>query len=123
MPRPPCCWRSCGHGQTAAGCVSLLVLSAVLMVLFVRNERRVKDPVLPIDLLLTPNIFAAVCGSLLIGGLLFGIDTFVPLFVQGVRGGSATAAGRMITSCSSPGRSASRSPRGSSGRWGSVARG
>src|SRR5206468_310041 len=36
-------------------------------------------------------------GSFLIGVLLFALDTYVPLFVQGVRGGTAARAGRTIT--------------------------
>jgi MFS family permease len=52
---------------------------------------------LPIDLLLTPNILASVAGSFMIGALMFGIDTYIPLFVQGVQGGTAEAAGRTIT--------------------------
>jgi MFS family permease len=64
---------------------------------FVWNEHTAADPVLPLDLLLTPNIAASVIGSVIIGAWLFGIDTFIPLFVQGVKGGSATQAGRTIT--------------------------
>jgi multidrug resistance protein len=86
-----------GHGQTAVGGVALLVVGVALFAAFVWNEHRAADPVLPIDLVLTPNIFASVAGSFLIGAILFGIDTYVPLFVQGVQGGSATNAGKMIT--------------------------
>ena len=46
---------------------------------------------------LAGHIAAAIVGSFLIGGLLFGIDTYIPLFVQGVRGGTATQAGRVMT--------------------------
>jgi hypothetical protein len=35
-------------------------------------------------------------GSFLIGGILFGLDTYVPLFIQGARGGNATEAGRAL---------------------------
>jgi hypothetical protein len=34
-----------------------------------------------------------LCGALL-GTTIFGVDTFVPLFVQGARGGTAAAAER-----------------------------
>jgi EmrB/QacA subfamily drug resistance transporter len=75
----------------------MFLLAVVVLVLFVRHERRAAEPVLPIDLLVSPHIAAAILGSFLIGGLLFGIDTYIPLFVQGVREGTATAAGRTIT--------------------------
>jgi hypothetical protein len=37
-----------------------------------------------------------VAGALL-GTTIFGVDTFVPLFVQGARGGTAAAAGAVVT--------------------------
>ncbi len=43
-----------------------------------------------------PIIAAALLGSLLFGGILFGLDTYVPLYVQGVQGGNATQAGRAL---------------------------
>jgi EmrB/QacA subfamily drug resistance transporter len=86
-----------GGELTLSGTGVLLALAAALLALFVVQERRAIDPVLPLDLVLSPHIAAANVGSFLIGGLLFGIDTYVPLFVQGVRGGTATQAGRIIT--------------------------
>jgi MFS family permease len=86
-----------GAGQSWARGTALSALALGLLVLFIRQERRVADPVLPLDLVLSPHIAAAIAGSFLLGVLLFGIDTYIPLFVQGVRGGSATAAGRAIT--------------------------
>jgi MFS family permease len=74
-----------------------LILAVALLVLLVRWEWRAVEPVLPIDLMAEPHIAAAILGSFLVGGLLLGIDTYVPLFIQGVRGGTATAAGRVIT--------------------------
>jgi EmrB/QacA subfamily drug resistance transporter len=73
--------------------ISLLAAAAVLMVLFVIREHRAIDPILPLDLMMRPVIAASLVGSLLFGGILFGLDAYVPLYVQGVRGGSATSAG------------------------------
>ena len=36
-------------------------------------------------------------GGVLLGTTIFGVDTFVPLFVQGARGGTAGAAGAVVT--------------------------
>ena len=44
-----------------------------------------------------PVIATSVIGNFLIGGILFGIETFVPLFIQGVRGGNAQEAGQALT--------------------------
>lgn len=86
-----------GNEISGQGTLVLLVASALALGFFVRQERLAVDPVLPLDLVLSPHIGAAIIGSFLIGALLFGIDTYIPLFMQGVRGGSATAAGQMIT--------------------------
>lgn len=75
----------------------LLAFAALATLAFVRQERRAADPVLPLDLVVERTIAASIIGSFLIGGLLFGIDTYVPLYVQGVLGGTATQAGRAIT--------------------------
>jgi MFS family permease len=77
--------------------VSLLVLAAIMLGSFLVWEQIAADPILPLDLIFSAHIGAAIAGSFLIGGLLFGLDTYIPLFIQGVRGGSATEAGRAIT--------------------------
>lgn len=75
----------------------LMAASLVLLGLFVAVERRAVDPILPLDLFANGPIAAAVVVSFLIGVQLFGIDTYVPLYVQGVLGGKATEAGEVIT--------------------------
>ena len=64
--------------------------------LFVFRERVAADPILPLDLMAQPTIAASLVGSFLVGGILFGLETYVPLFIQGVRGGDATSAGRSL---------------------------
>jgi multidrug resistance protein len=71
-------------------------LSVGLLVLFVFRERVAADPILPLDLMAQPTIAASLAGSFLVGGILFGLETYVPLFIQGVRGGDATSAGRSL---------------------------
>ena len=52
---------------------------------------------MPLSLFARADTAAAyVCGALL-GTTIFGVDTFVPLFVQGARGGTAAAAGAVVT--------------------------
>jgi len=73
--------------------IALLTASAVLLVSFVIREHHAADPILPLDLMTRPVIGSSLIGSLFFGGILFGLETFVPLFMQGVRGGNATSAG------------------------------
>ncbi len=82
------------HGvSTAAGLASA---SLAFLVLFVLREHRAEDPILPMDLMARPVIAASLAGSCLIGAILFGIDTYVPLYIQGVQGGDARLAGRAL---------------------------
>jgi EmrB/QacA subfamily drug resistance transporter len=76
--------------------LAALGVSIALLVMFVIRERMAADPILPMDLMIRPTIAASLVGSFLVGAILFGLDTYVPLFVQGVRGGDATWAGRAL---------------------------
>ncbi len=73
--------------------IALFVVAAVLFVVFVRVEQRVQEPILPLDLFKNRIITISSIGGVALGVLMFGITSYVPLFVQGVKGGSATSAG------------------------------
>ena len=68
-----------------------------LLIGFVRVERRVADPILPLDLLRHPLMARAFIVVFLSGMALFGAIAFIPLFVQSVMGATATEAGQMLT--------------------------
>ena len=72
---------------------SLLSAAVILLVLFVVREHHAADPILPLDLMTRPVIGTSLIGSLFFGGILFGLETYVPLYIQGVRGGGATSSG------------------------------
>jgi EmrB/QacA subfamily drug resistance transporter len=85
-----------GTGGSWPISVLLIGLALVLFALFVRQERRAADPVVPLDLMTQRTIAASVVGSFLLGGLLFGLDSYLPLYIQGVAGGNASDAGRTL---------------------------
>ncbi len=85
-----------GSRQGAAVSTAILGASIVLLTLFVFRERQAADPILPMDLMMRPTIAASLVGSCLIGAILFGIETYIPLYVQGVQGGDARLAGQML---------------------------
>src|SRR5438093_2569974 len=74
-----------------------LTASAVLLVTFALVERRVPEPILPFDLLRNQTVAASVACMALVGAAMFGTISFVPLFVQGVIGTSATSSGLVLT--------------------------
>ena len=83
-------------GETSAG-LAWLVLAAALLAAFIVVERRVPEPILPIDLLRTPIVARTIAVVFLVGMAMFGAIAFIPLFVQGVMGATATQAGQVLT--------------------------
>ncbi len=75
----------------------LLVVCVISTILFVRHERRAEDPLLPLDVLSSATIAPCLIGSLLLGIGFLSLDTYVPLYVQGGRGGDAFAAAKVVT--------------------------
>src|SRR5437588_5036592 len=73
--------------------IALFALAALLLLLFVYQERRAPEPILPLTLFKNRIIAISSIGGVILGVIMFGITSYVPLFVQGVRGGSATSAG------------------------------
>lgn len=81
---------------TSLPSLGLLLAALLLAVAFVLVERQAKEPVLPLELLTQRTIAISNGGSFLLGALLYGLTTYVPLFVQGVQGGDATLAGSVL---------------------------
>ncbi|MBK7579368.1 MAG: MFS transporter [Myxococcales bacterium] len=94
-------------GATLLGATIVLVLlgartswtlgvAAVFAGLFVWVERRAAEPVLSVALLSRPLIAIATGLGMLIGASLMSMLSFVPLYIQGVLGGSPSDAGAAI---------------------------
>jgi MFS family permease len=75
----------------------LLAMTVLFTAAFLRQERRAPDPMLPLSLFRHPIIAVATVGNVLIGLMMYAVDTYMPLFMQGVRGGSAHSAGVVLT--------------------------
>jgi EmrB/QacA subfamily drug resistance transporter len=71
--------------------------SALFLVAFVVTERRAAEPLIPLDLFSVKVLRASTIVSLFIGMAMFGVLSFLPLFVQVVIGASATGAGQVLT--------------------------
>lgn len=77
--------------------ISLFAVFVALLAFFLWLEKRAAEPILPLTLFQNRIIAVASLGGLILGVTMFGITTYVPLFVQGVKGGSATDAGVVLT--------------------------
>lgn len=84
-------------GAVAAPSISLLLLAAVLIAAFVRLQARRAHPLIPPDLFRRWATASPYVAGVLLGTTIFGVSTFVPLYVQGARGGTASSAGAVIT--------------------------
>ncbi len=81
----------------SAPIILLAVLAVVLTALFPLAERRAAEPILPLSLFRL-RVFAVCAGvGFIIGVAMFGTITFLPLFLQIVRGRSPTSSGLQLT--------------------------
>lgn len=76
----------------------LLLCGAVIFtILFIRIERKAKEPILPFSLFQNQVVKISVLAGFLIGIAMFGAISFIPLYAQGTRGATATEAGSLLT--------------------------
>ncbi len=73
--------------------IALFATSVLLLVAFVWVETRAAEPVLPLWVFRHRVILPAILTSLVVGVLLIGLTSYVPLFAQGVLGHGAVMAG------------------------------
>ncbi|MEI7554919.1 MDR family MFS transporter [Candidatus Chlorohelix sp.] len=77
--------------------VGILIAAGALYLLFVLAERFVPDPILPLNLLRNRIFTIASLLSMLQMMVVIGLIIYLPLFLQGILGESATNAGELIT--------------------------
>ncbi len=76
--------------------IPLLAVSVVLLAVFVRVERRAPEPVVPLDLFTGRLIGLSNLLSAVLGAVMIGVATYVPLYVQAIAKGTPTEAGAAI---------------------------
>jgi hypothetical protein len=92
-----CSWGGTRYDWDSPLIVVLGVVGAAGLGAFIAAERRAADPVLPLALFRLPAFRAAASSGFLVGMSMFGLVTFLPLYLQVVDGASATEAGlRML---------------------------
>jgi EmrB/QacA subfamily drug resistance transporter len=77
--------------------IGLLAVAAIMAALFLANEARAAEPILPLSLFRERTVAISLAASFLMAIGMFGTILFVPLFIQGVLGASATTSGNILT--------------------------
>ncbi|HEX6543292.1 MAG TPA: MDR family MFS transporter [Ktedonobacterales bacterium] len=90
-------WAGTQYPWTSPVIVGLLAGAVVMAGIFLLVERHAAEPILPPDLFRNGIFTASVITTFAVGAALFGSLYFLPLFVQGVIGQSATRAGAVVT--------------------------
>ncbi|WP_040667319.1 MDR family MFS transporter, partial [Nitrolancea hollandica] len=89
-------WGGTQYAWGSPEIIGLGVLSVVLLIAFIRQEQRAKEPVLPLRLFRN-SIFTTVnIVGFIIGLAMFGTMIFIPVYLQIVKGMSATMSGILL---------------------------
>ena len=90
-------WADTEYPWVSAQIIGLLLLSAVMFILLFNAERTAAQPVLPLGLFRNSIFTVSVITMFLSSAVMFCGVIYIPLFVQGVLGGSATSSGMVTT--------------------------
>lgn len=85
-----------GRGWHRELAIGSCVIGSVLLAGFWWYERRAAEPIVPPNLVRQRLMSVVLLGSVLIGAGMFGTLSYLPLFVQGVLGGTAMSAGAVM---------------------------
>ena len=83
-------------GWRSPATLGSFALAVLLLALFLWQERRAVDPVMPLDLFASPVIAVSAVQAAVLGGIIFIASAFVPILGQGVRGSTALGAGMLL---------------------------
>ncbi|HKO27851.1 MAG TPA: MDR family MFS transporter [Solirubrobacteraceae bacterium] len=85
------------YGWSSPLVVALIATGAVMLMLFPLVESRAAEPILPLALFRNRTFVVSSAVGFIIGLALFGAVTFLPLYLQVVKGHSPTVSGLLIT--------------------------
>ena len=86
-------WAGDHWGWSDPRALALVVVAAVATVAFIYVEKRVEEPIIPMNLFSNPIFSIANIYGFIMGFAMFGGIIFLPIFFQGVKGFSATESG------------------------------
>lgn len=84
------------YAWTSPFIILLLIGAICFLILFIYIESKAEEPLVPLNLFRIRDITLSNISGMLISALLIGLSSYLPLWVQGVRGGNATSSGLML---------------------------
>jgi len=85
------------YGWSSARVETLLAFAASMLVAFLYAETKAEEPLIPLSLFRNPVIGVCSIAVFVMGMGMFGVIIYLPLFMQGVLGVSATQSGSLLT--------------------------
>ena len=98
--------------------LGLLIIIVASAIPFFRMEKKAKDPIMPLDMLTSKEFTMINLITLLISGVVIGFEFYIPTWMQGINGTSASVAGFAVTPSSLMWIVGSFLIGGMLGRWG-----
>ena len=89
-------WAGNQYGWGDLPVLASLGVAAALLVVFLAHTRRAKEPVLPLHLFRNRVYTVSILATMVLGAGMFGAIQFLPLFLQGVQGVTASNTGLII---------------------------
>jgi EmrB/QacA subfamily drug resistance transporter len=89
-------WGGTSYAWNSAEVIAAGAIGIAGLAVFALLERHAVEPLLPLDLFKGRTFSVSTAAALLIGGVLFGITIYVPVYVQRVLGSSATSSGVVL---------------------------
>ena len=84
-------------GWSSPPMLALILLAVVLLVAFIAVERRAEEPILPLALFRNRVFSVTSAVGFVVGFALFGSVTYLPLYLQVVKGHTPTESGLLMT--------------------------
>jgi EmrB/QacA subfamily drug resistance transporter len=88
-------WGGVNYAWNSPVIIGMFTFAAVMLGTFLYMETRAKEPIIPLSLFKSRIVAICNLASFLMGMGMFGSIVFVPLYLQGVLGASATLSGNM----------------------------
>jgi EmrB/QacA subfamily drug resistance transporter len=85
------------EGWTSTRVLAGLAFAMVMLGAFLWAESRAAEPILPLSMFRDPVISVSSAATFVLGMGMFGVIVYLPLFMQGVMGMSATRSGNLLT--------------------------